>query len=196
MYLGHFIAWLSASILYAQQLHATPGNTDVLPGPLAYNSTGVAGLICVIVAGWTTANPTIYRAGLAFQAVSPTSSRYRVTLVTGALATCAGLFPAIAMKLLDFVALYGLVLMPMGAVVFVDFWLASRLGFRDRYAERARISVNWAAGLAWVITLAGALAIVRMGGLEIYFVGLPGWFAAALLYVGLSRLIQRKEVRL
>jgi len=32
MYLGHFIAWLSASILYAQQLHATPGNTDVLPG--------------------------------------------------------------------------------------------------------------------------------------------------------------------
>jgi purine-cytosine permease-like protein len=195
MYLGHFIAWLAASILYAQQLHATPGNTDVLPGPLAYNSTGVAGLICVIVAGWTTANPTIYRAGLAFQAIAPSSSRYRVTLLTGALATVAGMFPAVAMKLLDFVALYGLVLMPMGAVIFVDFWLAERFGFKDRYAERAGIGVNWAAGLAWTLTLAGALAVVSMGGLQIYFVGLPGWFAAAALYIVLSRWVQRKEVR-
>ena len=48
----------------------------------------MAGVICVIVAGWTTANPTIYRAGLAFQAIVPRSSRYRVTLVTGALGTC------------------------------------------------------------------------------------------------------------
>jgi len=195
MYLGHFIAWLSASILYAQQLHVTPENTAVLPGPLAYNAAGVAGLLCVIVAGWTTANPTIYRAGLAFQAIAPSSSRFRVTLVAGALATVAGMFPAIAMKLLDFVALYGLVLMPMGAVVFVDFWLAKRLGFRDRYAERKGTGINWAAGLAWVLTLAGCLAVVNMGGLEIYFVGLPGWFSAAALYVVLSRWIQRKEVR-
>jgi len=196
MYLGHFIAWLSASILYAQQLHATPGNTDVLPGPLAYNSAGIAGVICVIVAGWTTANPTIYRAGLAFQAISPTSSRYRVTLFTGALATLAGMFPAIAMKLLDFVALYGLVLMPMGAVVFVDFWLARRFAFRSSYAEASGVAINWAAALAWVVTLAGCLAVVNMGGMQIYFVGLPGWFAAATLYIVLSRLLQGKEVRL
>jgi len=196
MYLGHFIAWLSASILYAQQLHATPGNTDVLPGPLAYNAAGIAGVICVIVAGWTTANPTIYRAGLAFQAISPTSSRYRVTLFTGALATLAGMFPAIAMKLLDFVALYGLVLMPMGAVVFVDFWLSRRFGFRNNYAEASGIAFNWAAALAWIMTLAGCLAVVNMGGMQIYFVGLPGWFAAATLYIVLSRLLQRKEVRL
>jgi purine-cytosine permease-like protein len=193
MYLGHFIAWLSASILYAHQLRSMPGNTDVLPGPLAYNAAGIAGVLCVIVAGWTTANPTIYRAGLAFQAISPASSRYRVTLVTGALATVAGLFPAIAMKLLDFVALYGLVLMPMGAVIFVDFWLAGRFGFRKYYAEASGVTINWAAAVAWIATLALCLAVVTMGGLEIYFVGLPGWFTAALLYVVFSRLIQRKE---
>jgi purine-cytosine permease-like protein len=196
MYLGHFIAWLAASILYAQQLHATPANTDVLPGPLAYNAAGIAGVICVIVAGWTTANPTIYRAGLAFQAIVPSSSRYRVTLFTGALATLAGMFPAIAMKLLDFVALYGLVLMPMGAVVFVDFWLARRFAFRSNYAEVSGVAINWAAALAWIVTLAGCLAVVNMGGMQIYFVGLPGWFAAATLYIVLSRLLQRKEVRL
>ena len=193
MYLGHFIAWLSASILYAHQLHATPDNTSVLPGPLAYNAAGVAGLLCVIVAGWTTANPTIYRAGLAFQAISPSWSRYRVTLVTGALATVAGMFPAIAMKLLDFVALYGLVLMPMGAVIFVDFWLAGRFGFRQNYAAVAGATFNWAAGLTWMLTLVLCLVVVNLGGLQIYFVGLPGWFVAAGVYIVLSRMLQRKE---
>jgi len=195
MYLGHFIAWLAASILYALQLHRDPTNTSVLPGPLAYNACGIAGLICVIMAGWTTANPTIYRAGLAFQAIVPSSSRYRVTLFTGAVATLAGMFPAIAMKLLGFVALYGLILMPMGAVVFVDFWLSGKLGFRRNYAEATGTRFNWAAGLTWGLTLAACVAIVAMGRLQIYFVGLPGWFVAATLYVVLSRLLQRKEGR-
>jgi purine-cytosine permease-like protein len=193
MYLGHFIAWLAASVLYALQLHTTPENTAVLPGPLAYNACGVAGVICVIVAGWTTANPTIYRAGLAFQAIAPRSSRYRVTLLTGAIATLAGMFPAIAMKLLDFVALYGLVLMPMGAVVFVDFWLSRRLGFRANYAESSGTLFNWAAGLTWILTLVSCLLAVNLGGIQIFFVGLPGWFFAAVVYVVLSRLYQRKE---
>jgi purine-cytosine permease-like protein len=191
MYLGHFIAWISASILYVVQLRMEPGNTAVLPGPLAYNACGLAGLICVFVACWTTANPTIYRAGLAFQAIVPRSSRYVVTLVTGLLATVAGMFPAIAMRLLDFVALYGMLLMPMGAIVFVDFWLARRLGFEPSYAERAGLGFNWAAALTWFATLAGCVALVRLAGVQIYFVSLPGWFLAALLYVGFSRLIQR-----
>jgi len=195
MYLGHFLAWIAASILYALQLHRDPANTAVLPGPLAYQACGIAGLLCVIVAGWTTANPTIYRAGLAFQAIVPRVSRYKVTLVTGALATVAGMSPAIAMKLLGFVALYGLVLMPMGAVVFVDFWLARRLGFRANYAEIASSRFNWAAGLAWALTLMVCLWVVSAGGIQIYFVGLPGWFFAAALYVVLSRLYQRKELR-
>lgn len=196
MYLGHFIAWLSASILYAHQLHVAPANTSVLPGPMAYRAAGVAGLICVIVAGWTTANPTIYRAGLAFQAIRPAWSRYRVTLAAGALATLAGLFPAIAMKLLDFVALYGLVLMPMGAVIFVDFWFADRFGFRRNYAEATGARVNWAAAAAWIVTLGLCLAAVSLGGIQIYFVGLPGWFVAAGLFVALSRWFSRQEVRL
>jgi purine-cytosine permease-like protein len=92
MFLGHYLAWLAAAILYAFQLHQDPGNTKVLPGPLAYQAAGLTGLICVIIAGWTTANPTIYRAGLAFQAVVPKASRVRVTLITGGIATVAGMF--------------------------------------------------------------------------------------------------------
>lgn len=193
MYLGHFLAWLAASLLYALQLQLTPADQSVLPGPLAYRACGIAGLICVIVAGWTTANPTIYRAGLAFQAIMPDRSRFAVTIGTGLLATAAGLFPAIAMKLLGFVALYGMILMPMGAIVFVDFWLGKRLGFMSNYAEHARVSFNWAAGLTWGITLAACVALVKFAGVQIFFVSLPGWFVAAGLYVVLSRMLQKSS---
>ena len=191
MFLGHYLAWVTASILYVVQLKADPTNTAVLPGPLAYNACGIAGIVCVIVAGWTTANPTIYRAGLAFQAIMPRVSRYRVTLATGAITTIVGMFPAVAMQLLDFVALYGMLLMPMGAVVFVDFWLGKRLGFQPNYAEQSGTEFNWAAALTWLATLAGCVLLVLKGGVQLYFVSLPGWFLAAILYVALSRLLQR-----
>ncbi len=216
MFLGHYVAWVAAALMYAEQLNRTPNDTAVLPGPLAYQAAGLAGLVCVIVAGWTTANPTIYRAGLAFQAIVPRASRFTVTLFTGAAATAAGLFPAITMKLLNFVALYGLLLMPMGAVLFIDFWLIRRLGLEDNYAERKGISFNWAAGLAWLLALAACVLIIFLDDLtlwaesqgwidvsdrverllhdwaQIYFVSLPGWFIAAGLYIVLSRFYQKR----
>ena len=149
-----------ASLLYAVQLQQDPANTDVLPGPMADRAAGFAGLLCVIIAGWTTANPTIYRAGLAFQAIVPRRSRFAVTLFTGLIATVAGMFPAIAMKLLGFVAIYGMILMPMGAVVFVDFWLLHRFGGASDYAARSGTSFNWAAGLTWLLTLAACMGLV------------------------------------
>lgn len=192
MYVGHFMAWLCASILYAYQLHLDPSDTNVLPGPLAYRAAGVAGLICVIIAGWTTANPTIYRAGLAFQAIFTKSSRFKVTLITGLIATIAGLFPAIAMKLLGFVALYGMLLMPMGAVVFVDFWLIKKFGLQSNYAEVSGTAFNWAAGLAWFLTLVTCYWFVKYGGIQIYFASLPGWFVAAAFYIVISLVYQKK----
>jgi purine-cytosine permease-like protein len=217
MFLGHYVAWIAAALMYAEQLSRTPNETAVLPGPMSYRAAGVAGLGCVVVAGWTTANPTIYRAGLAFQAIVPQASRVTVTLFTGAVATLAGLFPAVTMRLLGFVALYGLLLMPMGAVVFVDFWLLRRLGMKDNFAARKGSDFNWAAGMAWLLALAACVLmmfadnLVRWGvsqgwwsvnaaslrfledWAQIYFVGLPGWFIAAGLYLALSRLQQRRR---
>ncbi len=245
MYVGHYMAWIAAALLFALQLHTTAPDQHMidvlvqnaqgkytqqslqeaslsaeligeamaieeqlvkdgkieqavispptpLPGPLTNKAAGVAGLICVIIAGWTTANPTIYRAGLAFQALRPKSSRFKVTLLTGALATVAGMFPAIAMKLLGFVALYGLILMPMGAVIFVDFWLIKKLGMQSNYAEKAGKNFNVAAGAAWFVTLAVAYVLVNYGGVQIFFVSLPGWFVAAFLYIVVSKFYQQK----
>lgn len=196
MYVGHFMAWLAASVLFALQLRLDPSNTNVLPGPLAFQAAGVTGLICVIVAGWTTANPTIYRAGLAFQAVLPGHSRFAITIATGLLATVAGLFPAIAMQLLGFVALYGLILMPMGAVIFTDFWIFPKLGLQQYYAEHRSLKINWAAGIAWIATLVMCVSLVQSGhpAFQIYFVSLPGWFIACALYIILSKIQQRRPV--
>jgi purine-cytosine permease-like protein len=195
MYIGHFMAWLCASVLYALQLHIDAADTAVLPGPLAYRACGIAGLLCVIIAGWTTANPTIYRAGLAFQAIAPKASLFKVTLIAGGVATIAGMFPLIAMKLLGFVAIYGMLLMPMGAIVFADFWLIKKLGMHSNFAELSGGRFNWAAGLSWFLTLGTCLWLVNYGGVQIYFVSLPGWFVAAALYLGLSRIYQRPRQR-
>lgn len=196
MYLGHFLAWIAASILYALQLHLNAQNTSVLPGPLAASACGIAGLICVVIAGWTTANPTIYRAGLAFQAVVPSVSRFKVTFATGLLCAVIGMFPAIAMKLLGFVALYGLALMPMGAVIFCDFWLMKRLGMQPFYAEAAGKSVYFPPAAAWLVTLGVCLYAVNAGYISIYFASLPGWFIAAALYLSLSKFAQKQPVPL
>jgi len=232
MYIGHFMAWVCAAMLYALQLYEvnlTPaelkaladaglldqftshqalltadkireligagvlqGPPAVLPGPMTYHVCGIVGLLCVVAAGWTTANPTLYRAGLAFQAIAPRSSRFVVTLLTGLAASITAVFPLVIMRLLDFVALWGMILMPMGAVVFVDFWLLPRLGLRGDYAAATGAPFNWAAGLTWFSTVGVCTWLVVAGGVQIYFVSLPGWFVAALLYLGLSQLYQRR----
>ena len=200
MFIGHYMAWVSASMLYAVQLAkagwtaASSGSPPpVSPGVMAFEAVGIAGLLCVMIAGWTTANPTIYRAGLAFQAIFPKSSRFVLTLVAGGVATAAALFPALAMKLLDFVGLYGTILMPMGAVIFVDFYLLPRLGLQSDFAEKRRLPINWAAGLAWILALLFCLILNRWAGVQVYFLALPGWIMAGILYVVLSFWVQRKQ---
>ncbi|MDZ7372210.1 MAG: hypothetical protein ONB12_13695 [candidate division KSB1 bacterium] len=181
MYLGHYIAWIASGILCA----AAMGN--VAPGPIAYLGAGAAGAVCVVIASWTTANPTIYRAGLALQTVTPNWSRWKMTLAVGMITTIAALFPAIMMKLLDFVAFYGLMLMPMGAVIFADFWLLPRLGLESNFAEKRRLLFSWPAAAAWLVTLIFAF----LTPLEIYFKALPGWFMAVLIFVAASALEQK-----
>ena len=190
MYIGHFMAWIAASVLYAVQLHQEPSNTAVLPGPLAYRACGLAGLLAVVTAGWTTANPTLYRAGLAFQSLMPGASRFRVTLITGLIASVTAVFPVATMRLLGFVALWGMILMPMGAVIFMDFWVLPRLGLRSNFAAHTGAQFNWAAGLAWLLTMTFCTALVLTGRTQIFFVSLPGWFVTSLLYVLLSKLLQ------
>ena len=193
MYVGHYFAWLASGILYAVFLQVSNNSLEFAPGPIAYYAAGLAGAVCVIIAGWTTANPTIYRAGLAVQAVLPKSRTWKVTLIVGAVTTLAACFPALVMRLLDFVALYGLLLMPMGAIIFIDYWVFPQIGLQSNLASIRKLGWNWAAALTWFLTLGTCFAINQFMGIEIFFLGLPGWFIAVFLYIGLSFIVQRNR---
>ena len=115
----------------------------------------------------------------------------KVTLITGLIATLAGMFPYLAMKLLGFVAIYGMILMPMGAIIFVDFWLMKKLGLQSSYAALSGKSFNWAAGVAWFATMGTCVLLVKYAGVQIFFVSLPGWFVAA-FHIVISKVYQKR----
>ena len=200
MYVGHYMAWIAAALLYAVYLR-TPeaqellglarqglGNApEVAPGPLAYNAIGWFGIIAVVLAGWTTANPTIYRAGLAFQAILPRLSTFWVTILAGSVATLAGMFPAFAMKLLGFVAFYGFVLAPVGAVIVFQHFFGKRAGIVADYAERAGSGFNAAVFLSWGISFALFYFISRQFDVFLSFVTLPAWLLCGVLFLVLSK---------
>lgn len=72
--IGHYMAWIAAASLYAvylkppeaQAFLSVGGASPVAPSPLANNGIGIFGIIAVVLAGWTTSNPAIYRVGLVF----------------------------------------------------------------------------------------------------------------------------------
>lgn len=192
VFLGHFIAWIASGILYSIFLIESKGSLTFAPGPIAYGAVGAAGAICVVIAGWTTANPTLYRAGLAIQSINPKWKTWKVTLFVGLFTTIAACFPGLVMRLLEFVALYGLILMPVGAVIFIDVYLLEKLGLKSNYAAVKGIQLNWSVAITWLVTLTFCLLLNLLLGIEIFFLGLPGWFVAVLVYVIASKLNQKK----
>ncbi len=161
------------------------------PGLLAFQSLGWTGIICVVIAGWTTANPTIYRAGLAFQGVLPKSSRTAMTLAAGAVATIAGAFPNLSAQLLGFVGTYGTVLGPMGAVVFVDYYLMKKFGLSDEYAHQTGSAFNVAVLIAWGLPVAVGLYLIFMHDIFAAYAVIPAWIACGVIYLLLSKVTQQ-----
>jgi len=195
MYVGHYMAWIAAALLYAVYLKSPEAQTflsngdapPVAPGPLAHNAIGFVGIIAVLLAGWTTANPTIYRAGLAFQAIFPKLSTYWVTILAGAIATIAGLFPAFAMKLLGFVALYGFILAPVGAIIVFQHFFGDRFRLIKDYAEKKGISFNWVVLISWLVSVGLFYGLSVSQDIFLSFLTLPAWLCCGLLFLLLSK---------
>jgi len=201
MYVGHYIAWIAAALLYAVYIKSPEAQSllsegiapTVAPGPLAHNAIGVFGILAVIIAGWTTANPTIYRAGLAFQSILPKVSTFWATILAGTVATIAGLFPAFAMKLLGFVALYGFILAPVGAIIVCEHFFSERFGLIKNYAEKAGLSFNMAVLLAWGISFGFFYTLSVTQGIFLSFLTLPAWLWCGVLFLIFSKIIQKKK---
>ena len=200
MYVGHYMAWIAACLLYAVYLKSPEAAAflaegtapPVAPGPLAYNAIGWFGIFAVILAGWTTANPTIYRSGLAFQAILPKWSITKATVLAGSVATIAGIFPSFAMKLLDFVAVYGFILAPVGAVIVFEYYFADRYGVIKNYAEKSNIAFNKSVFFAWLISFLIFFGWSKTQGVFLSFLTLPAWLCCGILFVIFSKFYQRK----
>ena len=187
MYLGHYLAWICAGIMGAGAAIVLKTNlTQLDSGAVATTALGLAGAIAVVIAGWTTANPTIYRAGLALQIATPNWPRWLVTLFAGTITTIIACSPFVFTKLLDFVGLYGLLLMPIGAIVVVEHWIFPKIGLTQYWVSRNNKLINWPALLSWVIALTAAVIAVSTGLLHMFFLLIPVWLCTAILYIVLS----------
>ena len=174
MFPGHFLAWMCSGIMVAAVAR------EMNPGLMAYEAAGLAGAFAVLVAGWTTANPTLYRAGLAFQTVTPNWARWKVTLIAGAITTVVSCFPVIFMRLLDYIAWYGLISVPIGSVVFAELVLLPRMGVAP---APAGVAINKAALITWI----AATAIVIATPLHPFYKPVPAWLLGILIYTLLRK---------
>lgn len=189
MFLGHYLAWICAGVMgAATALMLGKALSQIDSGELALHALGVSGIIAVVIAGWTTSNPTLYRAGLALQAVTPGWPRWVVTLIAGAATTVVACFPWVFTRLLDFVGYYGLLLMPVGAIVFAEHWIFPRIGFTQFWATRNGRNCFWPALASWGIAIAVAITLEKTGALHLFFLFVPIWTLTIVLYTIFAKL--------
>jgi len=194
MFLGHYLAWICAGVMGAAAAFVAQRPLSQFDsGEVAYGALGVAGAIAVVIAGWTTSNPTLYRAGLALQVITPDWPRWKVTAIAGAITTLIACSPFVFTRLLDFVGTYGILLMPVGAVVFVEHWIFPRIGFTQYWASRKGLSVNWPALVAWLGSVVVGVWLWQSGTLHLFFLALPIWVLTAVVYVALAAVAGARE---
>jgi len=118
------------------------------------------------------------------------SGRSLVASYTTALAW----FPAIVSKLDQFLGIYALIGIPVGAIVLVDVYLFRRLGLTPNLAAVTGSRFNAAVALAWIAAIVFGYALFRYTEADFFFfMALPGWFVAAILYVVLSAVLQKRR---
>jgi cytosine permease len=211
MFLGHYLAWVASGILCAAYLAS--GHTNPQPGTIALFGAGLAGAVTVVIAGWTTANPTLYRAGLAIQVVTPNWKRWKVTFAAGLFMIVTACIPAVNANLDRILGYNGLFFMPLGAVIFIDIWVFPKLGLVSEYAEKNGLMISWPAAIAWIGSFLicvflygkdhfGWLSALLEGSqpswlakinMDLLFLAAPEWFIAVFLYL-LFSIIQQRSI--
>ncbi len=187
MLFGHYIAWIAAGIMGAGTaviLKTSIANLD--PGDVAFYALGISGFIIVIVAGWTTANANLYRAGLAAQAVFRNHSRKRVTLIVGVVTIIAACSPFVFTKFLPLLTYSGLIVVPVGAIVFTEHFIFPKIGLTRYWAHYRNEDRSYPAVIAWVSGLVFGFGLNLLDVISFYYLFIPTWFFTALLYTLLA----------
>lgn len=186
-YGGHFVAWVTAGMLgatTAAMLQTTIGQLDI--GGVVVPILGVAGTAAVMISSLTTAVPSLYRAGLAFQAMMPKVSVAKVTIALGVVTTLAACSPFIFLKWLDLMAYFNIAMAPVGAIITVEHFLLPKRGIAPFWREARADGHNRAAWIVWGAGVALAAVLVVSKALHLFFIFVPVWIACFFLYLFLA----------
>ncbi|NQZ90518.1 MAG: nucleoside transporter [Colwellia sp.] len=195
MFIGHYVAWICAGIMgAAAALLLKASITELDAGVVAFQALGSAGILAVIIAGWTTSNPTIYRAGLAFQSLNYKWDRTKVTMVVGIITTIIACFPFVFTQLLGFLGIMGLMMAPVGAIIVAEHWLFPKLGFTRYWSKYKGNNTNIAAMITWLLSLVISYYLVVADVMHMFFILLPIWIFATVAYCSLASVLGAKEV--
>tara|TARA_A200000159_G_scaffold38959_1_gene35426 strand:- start:51165 stop:52874 length:1710 start_codon:yes stop_codon:yes gene_type:complete len=195
MFIGHYMAWICAGIMGAgAAIILSTAITSLDPGAVAYQALGTCGIIAVIIAGWTTSNPTIYRAGLAFSSLNPKWGREKSTIVVGVVTTIIACFPFVFSQLLGFVGIMGLMMAPVGAIIVAEHWLFPKMGLTRYWSKYKGNTTNFAAIITWLTALALSYALEQSGVFHLFFLLIPIWLYSTATYCLLAVAMGAKEV--
>ncbi len=188
MMFGHYIAWISAALMGAATAYIMKLSIAVVsPGDVAYYALGATGFVIVIIAGWTTANPNLYRAGLAAQAVFPNIARQKVTLVVGAVVVVGSCFPFIYRQILPILAYAGLVLVSLGGIVFAEQHIFPRLGYKSNWHRLKGVKDNMPALITWGVCLVFGFGLNFLNIIPFVYLFLPTWLLSIVVYTILAK---------
>ncbi len=188
MLFGHYIAWVSAGIMGAgTAVIVSKSITELDPGDVAYYALGWSGFIIVIVAGWTTAITNLYRAGLAAQSVFTKVSRARTTTIVGGIMVVVACFPFVFTQILPLLTYAGLLVVPVGAIVFAEHQIFPKIGLTRYwfYYQKKRKSIP--AISSWVIGLIFGFGLNALDLISFYYLFLPTWVLTLVVYTLLSK---------
>ena len=187
MYLGHFLAWLAAGIMgtTAALLLSRP-LSQMDPGDVAFNILGYSGVFILIIGGWTTANANLYRAGLAAEAIFHKFSRLKVTLTVGVFTAIIACFPFVFTKAFQMVTYSGIILVPIGGIVFAEHWIFPKLGLTRYWSYFKKEKTNWAAVATWVVALIFAFGVNYIGVISYQYIFIFEWILSIILYIAIA----------
>lgn len=188
MMFGHYVAWISAGIMGAGTAVIVQKTiVELDPGDVAFQALGLSGLVIVIVAGWTTANANLYRAGLAAQAIFKNHSRNRTTLVVGIVAVCIACFPIVFNQMLPLLTYAGLLVVPVGAIVFTEHFIFPRIGFTRYWAMFRNLTHSTPAVASWSLGLVFGFGLNALDVMSFYYLFIPTWFFTSVVYIVLAK---------
>ncbi|MEJ2911735.1 purine-cytosine permease family protein [Pseudoalteromonas sp. C12FD-1] len=188
MFFGHYIAWISAGIMgagVAVLLKTTISSLD--PGDVAYHALGWTGFVIVIIAGWTTANANLYRAGLAAQSIFVDQSRERTTAIVGVVTVIIACFPFVFSQMLPLLTYAGLLVVPVGGIVFAEHVLFPKIGLTRYWAKYKNITRSVPAIASWALALVFGFGLNAIDVMSFYYLFIPTWFFTIVVYTLLAK---------